>query len=73
MFLYLERVVVHKGGLPDEHLVQQDSQGPPVHALPVPLVEEHLRGDVLGRAAESVGLEGDNLFSVRRSANQKVW
>ena len=35
-------------------LVHEDAQRPPVHRLAVAPVEKHLRGDVLGRAAERV-------------------
>lgn len=66
---YLERVVVDEGRLSDEHLVQQDPQRPPVYTLPVTLVEEDLRGDVLGRAAEGVGLEGHHLSPVENRSN----
>lgn len=61
MHHHLERVVVDEGWLPDEHLVEQNSQGPPVYPLPVALVEEHLRGDILRSTAESVRLESHNL------------
>lgn len=65
---YLERVVVDEGRLSDEHLVQQDSQGPPVDTLAVPFVEEDLRGDILGCAAEGVGLEGHHLSPVKKQS-----
>ena len=42
-----------------EELKHQDSEGPVVSADVVALVEDHLRGDVLGGAAEGPGLTAD--------------
>jgi len=54
-------IVVDKGGLSGEHLVDEDSQRPPVDSLSVALVEEYLGGNVFGGSAQSVRLEGDAL------------
>ena len=37
-----------------DHLVGQDAEGPPVDGLAVAFVEQHLWGEVLGRAAQGV-------------------
>ena len=36
----------------DEHLVDENAEAPPVHALAVPRPTHHLRREVLGRAAQ---------------------
>jgi len=41
--------------LANDHLVDEDTEGPPIDGLAVALVEQDLRRDVLGRSAERVG------------------
>lgn len=41
--------------LPSQHLEDQDPEGPPVHGPAVPFALDHLRGQVLGRSAQSPG------------------
>ena len=48
-------VLVPEGGLPDQHLVDQDPQRPPVDGHAVALVSDHLGSQVLGGPAEGVG------------------
>jgi len=49
------RLVIAERWLSDNHLINKDSQGPPVDRLAVTLVEQHLGGDILGSAAKRVG------------------
>lgn len=44
-----------------QHLVEQDSECPPVDCLAVALVEENFRSDVLWGSADGVGTFGDDL------------
>jgi len=46
---------------PVDHFEDQDSQGPPVHRLPVALVHYNLGADLLRRPAERLGLRGTDL------------
>jgi hypothetical protein len=47
-----EWILVVKGRVPGEHLVDEHSDGPPVNGFPVALALDDLGGEVLGRAAE---------------------
>ena len=42
------RVLREEGRVAHQHLVEDDSQGPPVNGLVVALLLEHLRGNVVG-------------------------
>ena len=55
LFVDAHRVGVPEGRLPDQHLVHEDAQRPPVHRHAVTLVADHLGREVFGRAAEGVG------------------
>jgi len=46
---------------PVNHFLDQDAQRPPVHRFPVALVHDDLRRDLLGRAAEGLGLRRTDL------------
>ena len=39
----------------DEHLVDEDAEGPPIDGKVVALLHDHLGGEVLGRPAERLG------------------
>ena len=39
----------------DNHFEDEDAQGPPIHCKVVPITDEHLRCQVLGRTTERVG------------------
>lgn len=43
-----------KSVLTNQHFVHDDTQTPPVAGWPVPGLQEHLRGDVVGRAHGAV-------------------
>lgn len=42
--------VSEERGTAHQELVQNDAHRPPVHRLPIPLTQDHLRGDVLRSA-----------------------
>ena len=48
------RIIVVEWVDTGDHLVSEDAERPPVNWLAVPFVEEHLGGEVLGRAAKSI-------------------
>lgn len=48
------RVLVSERIDPCVHLVDQNAQGPPIHAFSVPLVQQNLRGEVLWRSTERI-------------------
>lgn len=54
--VHLVLVLVIKGRNAYYHFVDQDAQGPPVQGVVVARADDHLRRNVLGRAAERVGL-----------------
>lgn len=54
------RVVVIKGVDADEHFVEEDAEGPPVDRLGMAFIQNNLRRQVLGRAAEGVSLAVDD-------------
>mmetsp|Transcript_31684 Transcript_31684/g.69278 ORF Transcript_31684/g.69278 Transcript_31684/m.69278 type:complete len:328 (-) Transcript_31684:764-1747(-) len=56
-----ERVLVVKRRVAREHLVDKDAQRPPVDCLAMPLGEDDLRRQVLGRAAQCPGAVLDAL------------
>mmetsp|Transcript_81445 Transcript_81445/g.230789 ORF Transcript_81445/g.230789 Transcript_81445/m.230789 type:complete len:389 (+) Transcript_81445:44-1210(+) len=47
-------VLVAERRLADDHLIDEDAEGPPVDGLAVALVQQHLWCDVLGRSTECV-------------------
>ena len=52
-------VLVIEGVNSGDHLIEKDSEGPPVDSLSVTLVKQDLRGEVLWGSAESVGSSFD--------------
>jgi hypothetical protein len=44
-----------KRGIADQHLIQDDSDGPPIHGLSVSRLSQHFRRDVVGCAHCAVG------------------
>jgi len=48
-------IVIHEWSVTSMHLINQDTEGPPVNWLGVAFVEEDFGGDVLGRATDGVG------------------
>jgi hypothetical protein len=54
LLVHAHRVLIPEGRLPDQHLVHEDAERPPVHCRAVALVADDFGGEVLGRAAEGV-------------------
>jgi len=54
--VHLVLIGVVEGRDPDNHLVDQDSEGPPIKSFVVSRADDHFRGEVLGRTAEGVRL-----------------
>jgi len=52
--VHLMFVAVEEGRDTHDHLVDEDAEGPPIYGVVVPISDEHLGGQVLGRAAERV-------------------
>jgi hypothetical protein len=48
-------VAVEERGDADDHLVNQDTKRPPIYGVVVAVTNQHLWGEVLGSAAETVG------------------
>lgn len=48
-------IVIHEWSVTGMHLINQDTEGPPVNWLGVAFVEEDFGGDVLGCATDGVG------------------
>lgn len=48
-------IVIHEWSMAGVHLINQDTEGPPVNWLGVAFVEEDFGGDVLGCATDGVG------------------
>mmetsp|Transcript_102295 Transcript_102295/g.292819 ORF Transcript_102295/g.292819 Transcript_102295/m.292819 type:complete len:284 (+) Transcript_102295:3646-4497(+) len=74
------RVLIHKRRLARQHLIGQNTKSPPVHALTVALVQEHLRRNVLRGAAQGVRFERHHLgeaevrdFKVARRVEEQVF
>lgn len=55
------RVSIIEGINSSDHLISQDTEGPPVNWLSVALVQKHLRCQILRSATKSVGTSFDNL------------
>ena len=54
-FVDIHGVIVAKGSMACMHLVNEDTERPPVHRLGVAFVEQNFGGDVLRRATNSIG------------------
>jgi len=48
-------VTMEEGRNTDDHLVNQDSEGPPIDGVVMTVANEHLRGEILGSSTEGVG------------------
>ena len=61
LYLALENLLVNRHGVivvkrvdSGDHLVREDTEGPPIDGLSVAFIEEHFGGEILGSSAEGV-------------------